>query len=40
VVEVNDAADAVKQLSDRGLIDPNRTAIRGGSAGWSLFSSH
>ncbi|PVF98598.1 alpha/beta-hydrolase [Serendipita vermifera] len=33
VAEVNDAADSVKELGDRGLIDGNRATIRGGSAG-------
>ncbi|KAF8589761.1 alpha/beta-hydrolase [Ramaria rubella] len=33
IVDVNDAVEAVSQLGAQGLIDPKRTAIRGGSAG-------
>lgn len=33
VVDVEDCATTVKQLGERGLIDPSRVAIRGGSAG-------
>ena len=33
VVEVADAARTVKELGERGLIDPARATIRGGSAG-------
>jgi dipeptidyl aminopeptidase/acylaminoacyl peptidase len=33
VVDVEDMVAAVKYLADSGRIDPNRTAIRGGSAG-------
>jgi dipeptidyl aminopeptidase/acylaminoacyl peptidase len=33
VLDVNDCEDAVRHLVDQGLADPNRIAIRGGSAG-------
>lgn len=33
VTEVADAADTVKELGKKGVIDPSRAAIRGGSAG-------
>jgi hypothetical protein len=33
VAEVADAARTVKELGERGLIDPARATIRGGSAG-------
>ena len=33
LVDVSDCASAVKHLANRGEIDPNRVAIRGGSAG-------
>lgn len=32
-VDVEDCATAVKLLGERGLIDPKRVAIRGGSSG-------
>lgn len=33
IVEVADAADSVRELGNRGLIDASRAMIRGGSAG-------
>ena len=33
IVDVDDCVAAVKLLGEQGLIDPKRTAIRGGSAG-------
>jgi len=39
VAEVADAAHTVKELGERGLIDPARATIRGGSAGEDITAT-